>query len=80
MKDPIMSVKVPKAANDNAADGDGEGGQEMVVCCQLPEGIGVIEREAELVAQFFGDLLAKIANDNAPETGKNPMHYPPSED
>lgn len=80
MNKPIKTVVQLTAANDNGVEGGTNRRSEIAVVCQLPRNMGRIEGEADLIAQFFGDLLQQIANDNEPETGKNPLNTPSSED
>ena len=80
MKHLCESVVKLRAANDNAARAGAGPKTEMAVTCRLPEGLGVIEGEADLVAQFFGELVRQLANDNGPETGETPLNLPSSED
>ncbi len=80
MKHQSRSTVELRAANDNAVDGKDAGGPEMAVACHLPDRLGVIEGEADLVAQYFGELVRQLANDNEPETGETPLNLPSSED
>ena len=58
-----MSVKQPqkvlRAANDN--------GPGITTVCDLPDCLGIVEGEADLIARYLGDILALCAaNDNDP--------------
>lgn len=64
MRPPNKSVRVvplPTPANDN---GCAEG---LAVSCDIPERLGILSGEAELIARFLPDLLKIVANDNGME-------------
>lgn len=62
MKKKASSGKVKKliAANDNTLKQN----KEVLISCNLPESMGIISGEAELIAKYLGEILSKIANDN----------------
>ncbi len=49
-----------RGSNDNAPDAS----QSIQVSCLLPESMGILSGEAELIARYLGDILPKIANNN----------------
>ncbi len=49
-----------RGSNDNAPDAS----QDIQVSCLLPESMGILSGEAELIARYLGEILPKIANDN----------------
>lgn len=57
------------AANDAANDNEPV---ETRVKVLLPEDMGIVAGEVELVASFFSQILAHMGNDNWLETSQNP--------
>jgi len=49
-----------RGSNDNAPDAN----KDIQVSCLLPESMGILSGEAELIARYLGDILPKIANNN----------------
>lgn len=49
-----------RVSNDNAPDAS----RDIQVSCLLPESMGILSGEAELIARYLGDILPKTANDN----------------
>jgi len=60
-KRPILhNVINVKGENNNALISN----KNIQVSCNLPESMGIISGEAELIARYLGEILPKIANDN----------------
>lgn len=53
------AVRLPNAANDNQSF--------LTVTCDLPERLGIIQGETELIARHLDELLQTVANDNDEE-------------
>lgn len=56
----LRNVKKVNAANDNMPCSN----TEIQVSCNLPESMGIIHGEADLIARYLGEIMTKIANDN----------------
>lgn len=54
-------LSLPAPANDNECSGS------SAVSCDLPERLGILSGEAELIARYLPDLLKIAANDNETE-------------
>lgn len=62
MRKKTSSAKVKKiiAANDNMPKQN----KGVLISCNLPESMGIISGEADLIAKYLGEILSKIANDD----------------
>lgn len=59
-KPTLRNVTLVKAANDNTPCSN----KDIQVSCFLPDSMGIVSGEADLIAQYLGEILSKIANDN----------------
>lgn len=59
-KPTLRNVTMVKAANDNTVSPH----KDIQVSCNLPDSMGIISGETDLIAQYLAEILSKIANDN----------------